>query len=75
MYSDTSFLLSLIEIHTRLLRTCLLYSINGKNDQLTKMAGDIVKKSPAELGGLLSWMAANLDKIDANTEGPVYYYD
>lgn len=75
MYSDTSFILSMMEIHTRLLRICLLYAQNGENDQLTKMAGDIIKKSPSELGGLLSWMAANLDKIDEGREGPVYYYD
>lgn len=75
MYSDTSFLLSMIEIHVRLLRTCLLYTQNGNNDQLTQIAGDIVRSAPTQLGGLLTWMAANLDKIDENTDGPVYYYD
>ena len=53
----------------------LLYTQNGNNDQLTQIAGDIVKSAPTQLGGLLTWMAANLDKIDENTDGPVYYYD
>lgn len=73
MYSDIGFILQILETHVRLLRSSLLYIATGENDQVSLIAANIIRNSPAQIGQLLSLISANFESMSGDSDDGPYY--
>ena len=72
MHSDIGYLMMLLDAHVRVLRYSLVYIQTGENDQVFAMAAGYIKSSPAEIGKLLTMIAANFQSLSGSSDGPYY---